>query len=308
MTLQAFVRKMSPSAYKMAVRLRHSGVSERMMHMPSRLRARQLFRTGVNLTVTISGRMGLGGIFTNAANALAAGQAYGIDLDLRFTSPTYAPSWNHANSDWLEDYFIRYRPAQLRQAICDVRDIPYAGKATTLREKAELVWSYMGIQQKFADRASKYIPSSPFAAVHFRGSDKFLDAAPVQMKTVLDVVEANLRVSQLEKLFVASDEPHFLDLCHARFGSAVFAIPLQAVATPSGTPAHFTDVVGEIKASEALETMLVLSRAKVLVKTESLLSDWATTLSDDQRVIVVRHSAERIEAAAQISRFGQRLS
>ena len=194
MTLQAFVRKMSPSAYKMAVRLRHSGVSERMMHMPSRLRARQLFRTGVNLTVTISGRMGLGGIFTNAANALAAGQAYGIDLDLRFTSPTYAPSWNHANSDWLEDYFVRYRPAQLRQAICDVRDIPDAEKATTLREKAELVWSYMGIQQKFADRASKYIPSSPFAAVHFRGSDKFLDAAPVQMKTVLDVVEANLRI------------------------------------------------------------------------------------------------------------------
>jgi hypothetical protein len=134
------------------------------------------------------------------------------------------------------------------------------------------------------------------------------DAAPVQMKTVLDVVEASLQDSQLEKLFVVSDEPHFLEQCHARFDSAVFAIPLQAVATPSGTPAHFTDVVGEIKASEALEMMLVLSRAKVLVKTESLLSDWATTLSDDQRVIVVRHSAERGEAAAQISRFGQRLS
>jgi hypothetical protein len=117
------------------------------------------------------------------------------------------------------------------------------------------------------------------------------------MKTVLDVVEASLQDSQLEKLFVVSDEPHFLEQCHARFDSAVFAIPLQAVATPSGTPAHFTDVVGEIKASEALEMMLVLSRAKVLVKTESLLSDWATTPSYDQRVIVVRHSAERGEAA-----------
>jgi hypothetical protein len=308
MTLQAFVRKMSPSAYKMAVRLRHGGLTTRMMHMPSRLRARRLFRTGVDLTVVISGRMGLGGVLTNAGNALAAGQAYGIDLDLRFTSPTYAPSWNHTNSDWLDDYFVRYRPAQARPAICEVRDIPDAGKSTTLDEKAKLVWSYMSIQQKFTDQASKYIPSSPFAAVHFRGSDKFLDAAPVQMKTVLDVVEANLRDSQLERLFVATDEPHFLDLCHARFGSAVFAIPLQAVATPSGTPAHFTDVAGEIKASEALETMVVLSRAKVLVKTESLLSDWATTLSYDQRVIVVRHSAERGDATPQVSRYGQRLS
>ena len=38
MTLQAFVRKMSPSAYKMAVRLRHGGITARIMHMPSRLR------------------------------------------------------------------------------------------------------------------------------------------------------------------------------------------------------------------------------------------------------------------------------
>ena len=90
MTLQAFVRKMSPSAYKMAVRLRHGGVTARMMHMPSRLRARRLFRTGVDLTVVIGGRIGLSGVLTNAGNALAAGQAYGIDLDLRFTSPTYA--------------------------------------------------------------------------------------------------------------------------------------------------------------------------------------------------------------------------
>jgi hypothetical protein len=307
MTLQALVRQMSPSAYKMAVRLRHGEITARMMHMPSRLRARRLFRTGVDLTVVISGRMGLGGVLTNAGNALAAGQAYGIDLDLRFTSPTYAPSWNHANSDWLDDYFVRNRPAQVwPSAICDVRDIPDAGRSTTLGEKAELVWSYLRIQQKFMDQASRYIPSNPFAAVHFRGSDKFLDAAPVQMKTVLDVVETNLRDSELERLFVATDESHFLDLCHARFGSAVFAIPLQAVATPSGTPAHFTNVAGEIKASEALETMLVLSRANVLVKTESLLSDWATTLSDDQRVIVVR--AKRGEAAPQISRYGQRLS
>ena len=288
MTLQAFVRQMSPSAYKMAVRLRHGEMTLRMMHMPSRLRARRLFRTGVDLTAVVSGRMGLGGVLTNAGNALAAGQAYGVDLDLRFTSPTYAPSWNGANSDWLDDYFVRHRPAQTRQAICDVRDIPDSGRLTTLDEKAGLVWRYMSIQQKFIDQASRYIPSTPFAAVHFRGSDKFLDAAPVQMNTVLDVVEAKLRDSQLESLFVATDELHFLELCHARFGSAVFAIPLEAVATPSGTPAHFTNVAGEIKASEALETMLVLSRANLLVKTESLLSDWATTLSDDQRVIVVR--------------------
>src|SRR5688572_8623818 len=150
MTLQAFVRQMSPSAYKMAVRLRHGEITTRMMHMPSRLRARRLFRTGVDLTVVISGRMGLGGVLTNAGNALAAGRAYGIDLDLRFTSPTYAPSWNHANSDWLDDYFVRNRPGQVcPPAICDVRDIPGAGRSTTLGEKAELVWRYMRTQQKF---------------------------------------------------------------------------------------------------------------------------------------------------------------
>ena len=129
MTLQAFVPPDVTIGLQDGLRLRHGGITTRMMHMPSRLRARRLFRTGVDLTVVISGRMGLGGVLTNAGNALAAGQAYGIDVDLRFTSPTYAPSWHHANSDWLDDYFVRYRPAQAGQAICEVRDIPDAGRS-----------------------------------------------------------------------------------------------------------------------------------------------------------------------------------
>jgi hypothetical protein len=33
--------------------------------------------------------------------------------------------------------------------------------------------------------------------------------------------------------------------------------------------------------------MMILARAKLLVKTESLLSDWAMTLATDQRVVRV---------------------
>jgi hypothetical protein len=47
---------------------------------------------------------------------------------------------------------------------------------------------------------------------------------------------------------------------------------------------------GEIKAKEALVTMLILAQAAILVKTESLLSDWATTLAAEQQVHLVTPS------------------
>ena len=290
-TLQAALRRVSPSTYKAAVKLRHSELLHQIAHMPSRRRARQLFRAGCNVAVEIRGAMGLGGILSNAGEALASGKAHDVTIDLRLTSPTYAPSWD-SKGDWLDEYFVRRQPVHVSRGTCEVRDIPGAGRTLSLRKKAEFVWDYMSIQSKFADEAKAYIPPQPYAAVHFRGSDKFLEAAPVGMTKVLEVVERQLQTSAIHKLFVASDEPRFVDLAQQRFGSIVFSVPLQAVATASGVPAHFTDLPGEIKAKEALVTMLILAQAAILVKTESLLSDWATTLAAQQQVHLVTPSSQ----------------
>jgi hypothetical protein len=171
---------------------------------------------------------------------------------------------------------------------CDSLDIPFE-YPPTLEAASNLVWNAIRIRDDIATEAAAFATGT-FAAVHFRGSDKVLESPRVSISTVLDVVAREMDALQLHRLFVASDERTFVESARMRFGSEVFWLPLRAFASSDGTPPHFSRVPGDVKAREALTTMLILAHAKVLIKTESLLSDWATTLAQEQRVVRVSGS------------------
>jgi hypothetical protein len=285
---KAALRQLSPSSYRVAVRLRR-GPLARVARAPARVKARRLFEEGEPLTVDVSGNMGLGGVLSNAGRALHAARAMDVDVALRFTSPNYAPSWG--STDWLDCYFMRLGSKPDGRPVCNSHDVP-AGRPLELSESGALVWNALRIRDDIAASADA-LAAGTFAAVHFRGSDKMLEAPPVSAEVVLQIVEDEMTLEGLERLFIASDEPRFVEAARASFGDAAFSLSLQAVATADGTPPHFSPVAGETKAREALATMLILARAKLLVKTDSLLSDWATTLSSDQRVVRLTASGSR---------------
>jgi hypothetical protein len=232
--------------------------------------------------------MGLGAILLHAAKGLYAAQAFGVDVALRFTSPTYAPS--SGQGDWLEHYFVRLGSRPDARPVCDSRHVP--GGLPGMAAAGKLVWGALRIRDELLSDSID-IPPGPFAAVHFRGSDKFLETPRPPATAVLDVVEREMAQQGLERLFVASDEPEFTERAKARFGPVAFWLPIDAVASADGTPPHFRRIAGEVKAREALTTMFILSRAKLVVKTDSLLSDWANTLAANQRVVGVRVNSQR---------------
>jgi hypothetical protein len=235
------------------------------------------------MTVEVRGKMGLGAVLSHAGNALYVAEQRDIDVALRFTSPTYAPSWGA--DDWLDCYFVRLGSHPGGRPVCDSHDVPLE-RAPQVRELGPLVWTALRVRDEITSSAAA-AADGVFAAVHFRGSDKWLEAPATTIDGILDVVENEMNRQGLGRLFVASDEPRFVEAAHARFGDCSFSLPTQAVASADGTPPHFTNAPGETKAREALMTMLILARAKLLVKTESLLSDWAMTLATDQRVVRV---------------------
>jgi len=275
------LRELSPSAYRTAVRLRRGPPAMKLSGIPGRAHARRLFTEGSAVTVEVGLRQGLGGILSNAAKVLQAAKLHHVDAALSFTSPTYAPSWG--THDWLECYFERLGSRPEHRPVCQFQHVPVL-RAPSPAESAALVWGALRIRDDIAAAAGAAAQGA-FAAVHFRGSDKYIETPQVGADVVLDVVETEMRRAGLDRLFVASDEPRFTDLARARLGETVFWLPVEAVASSDGTPPHFTDVPGEIKAREALTTMLILARAKLLVKTESHLSEWAATLASDQRVV-----------------------
>jgi hypothetical protein len=105
------------------------------------------------------------------------------DITLRFTSPTYMPSWGEG--DWLDDYFLRLGEPAGNAPIVLSQDVPVPGPAPGLHEVAELVWRTIRIREEIVGHASSFVGKEPFAAVHFRGSDKFLEAPRVATEEVL---------------------------------------------------------------------------------------------------------------------------
>jgi hypothetical protein len=245
--------------------------------IPLHLKKARLLRSNVPFTIEVGGAMGMGAMLAHACVSLRIANAADADAALSFTSPTYAPSGE--TGDWLEAYFVRHGPAPTGRQRIGVGAFPFPEPEP---HTPDILWRYMSIRPELIDEAVELTGDEPFAAVHYRGSDKFIEVARVAEDAALDRLETEMR--GLNRVFIASDEPAFIERAARRFGSAAFWLPCQAIAT-NGRPPHFMDAPGEVKAREALVTMVALSRAAICVRTPSFLSAWARTLNPQQRSI-----------------------
>jgi hypothetical protein len=226
--------------------------------------------------------MGLGGVLTWAGRILELAEALDRQIALRFSSATYQPSCPVA--DWLECYFIRRCPSLENAAIIPAQHLPIRRDAR-VAELAPRLWRYLEIRPDCVTAADA-IPFATYAAVHYRGSDKYLEARRVTYDVVLRRTEQEMAARGLDKLFVASDEEAFVEAAARRFGNDCWWLPIVAVAT-NHRPPHFTEAPGETKATEALTTMTLLARSQMCVRTPSLMSEWAMTISGQRPVTVV---------------------
>jgi hypothetical protein len=112
--------------------------------------------------------------------------------------------------------------------------------------------------------------------VHFRGTDKKLEAEPVTWSSFCRQVEQTLAENpRLTALFISSDEQAFIDFFVAwPFRKPVKVAPAKLLAS-GGTPVHFSGHPGLAMGREALVSSLLLSRCGFLVKTPSYLSAWS---------------------------------
>lgn len=248
---------------------------------PLAFKTERALRSQPKLAFNIGGNVGLGAILSHAAFALRVGAGRNVDVALRFTSPIYRPI--RGPDDWLECYFKRLGTRPEAAPIIDSSSLRF--DYNTDRDHA-LLWSYLAIRPEFTDAAADLTGNAPFAAIHYRGSDKFMETRRVKEDHVLRLAEEMMTNRSLGRLFVASDETAFIDKARYRFGSAVFWLPCEAMASGSSA-AHFSDVSGETKAREALITMAALSRAEICIRTSSFLSEWAMTLSTRNNSVLV---------------------
>lgn len=108
--------------------------------------------------------------------------------------------------------------------------------------------------------------------VHYRGTDKFLDAPRVPYSTAAEAVSnAMLPAGRVpSKVYVATDEQGFLDYMRERFPDRVVCLAMHR--SVDGTPIDVIQGDNWNKGRDAVLDCLLLSRCDVLVRTASNLS------------------------------------
>jgi len=130
----------------------------------------------------------------------------------------------------------------------------------------------------------------PVVGVHFRGTDKALEAPRVSREHCLDVLQRYLRNdNSIKAVFVASDEQELVDFIKKE----VTDIPVYShndhYRSNDHQPAHMKIGQGNgyEKGEDALVNALLLSKCSTLIRTTSFLSAWASIFNPGLNVILL---------------------
>jgi len=290
---KVFLRQHLPALYDALVRLRRSQLVRFTEGARNRLAAKRILESGKTFDVDVCERNGFGASLTGVVTMHHFFRNAPGLRNVLLSNPLYL---SQTSGDVLDQFFERksINTAGSADAVIPFRndydlstDRPDRG--LSLRRAGELFHQNYEIKQEFLDQASSFFSENlqkPIG-VHFRGSDKRFEAELVPWDRITKSIDFCLDRFGGDEIFVATDEPIFLDFMRGRYGSRrVRSLDCEFQAV-GNLPAHFLSGDGFKKGREALLTILLLSMCEVCVRGASHLSAWAKILNPELPVIML---------------------
>jgi hypothetical protein len=227
----------------------------------------------------------------------ARAQASASRVTVRATSPQYGQN----GGDWFGSLFLNRQPAseagaKLNLILKEYEEWPEYRNAEGPRSRAQaatLFYHYSGLQPGLLAEAERFCAeewgSGPVLGVHYRGTDKGLEAPPVPAATMIDHVRQTVALwPELKVVFVASDEENFPAALRAALpGHRVVCLEDVLRSGQGRAIHHLSHAHGPRRAHEAVLDCLLLSKTSLLLKTASMLSGWAAILTPGLPTILV---------------------
>jgi Nodulation protein Z (NodZ) len=221
---------------------------------------------------------------------------------IRCTSPNYVDP--KRGPDWLEYFFSKPQSApasedltkvRYKTTINDMKAVALGVRPHTSLEDAMRVFNRHLIIKPYiietVDRFWQAMGSSgPVVGIHYRGTDKSLEAPRVSLEHCLKVVKRYIGQNpKMSAVFVASDEQRFIDLIKESLAELPVFSRDDHYRSRDGQPIHNykTEGGGYEKGEDALVNALLLSKCATLIRTTSLLSAWASLFNPQLKVILL---------------------
>lgn len=157
---------------------------------------------------------------------------------------------------------------------------------TTRHEARRLIDDYIHVKPEIMEKITQFqidnFMGKFVISVHYRGTDKIVEAPSVDYNTVFVKVNEIIRThaGSEYKIFVATDEQAFLDFMISRYGARVCYNP-NAIRSRNGKPVHMSDCDRYQCGLDAIMDAILLSRGHYLIRTSSNLSLWSTFFNPD---------------------------
>lgn len=265
----------------------------------------QQWRNNGVYAVDIEARVGFFAQMNWCLYVFAHAERNGLIPHVALSSPFYTLS----KGDNVLDYFFEPRAGDGRLGgaapnrtfrISRITDIAqtrlssaYAGRMT-LAEANRLLRKYLALKddiRTYVDAfADTHFAGRRILGVHYRGTDKSLEASPVPWDFCEQTIRNYLaRHPGIDGLFVASDETPFIDWIESRFPDLDVSFHADTERSRNRKAIHTTANEGNnyMKGKEALVNCLLLSRCSALIRTASFLSGWASVFNPALPVVLM---------------------
>lgn len=164
--------------------------------------------------------------------------------------------------------------------------IPRAQAGALIRKYIHVKRPILDQVDQFADR---YFQNIFTIGVHYRGTDKEIEASRAPYEVVLKYIMDQIPQGRDYRIFVATDEAPFLAWIQEKFPQRVIAT--EAHRSDDSRPVHLSDCHNPYKiGEEALIDALLLSRCNILIRTASNLSRWSTYFNPELPVIQIKQA------------------
>jgi len=230
-----------------------------------------------------------------------------MSTSAQYVDPERGPNWF--------DYFfenLQLSPDQNEKIkagdvpICRIEGVRQLGlpesydKQLNLNNAPRLVRKYIGVNREILDKAKaffkKNLENKSVLGVHYRGTDKSAEAPPIPYEEFKDIILKLLKQnSQIDCLFVSSDEQKFIDFLDNSFRHRLSVFFHDDKERSTTKIAVHRSRTGDRyrKGEEAVINCLLLSKCSALVKTTSIMSGWSKLFNPDLPVTIVNSPFER---------------
>ena len=232
--------------------------------------------------VDISHKIGMGAIIANAIKLIAHQEKYNLDIHIVSSSPLYC---KEGDRDFLCEFFER------EVDLSGYRHFSSSAVEWLLQRERSSHLAINRARDIFAIefRPNKWLSqqindamkcSSDFdLSIHFRGTDKFLEAWFIDYSLMLNVINSHIQLhGDTSKVFLATDDAEFSRIVRAEFPDIRFQ-SFDICDVSEGEPRHFADADPFEKATEAIVNIFLLGRAPICIRTSSYLSSIAVLAS-----------------------------